>query len=73
MKPRFIIGIAVILIAVTAIMGFTIAGNSSLEVKVSELLAKSQRARPLAKGVQANRVCGGRQHRLRPKIAAFGV
>lgn len=48
MKPRFIIGIAVILIAVTAIMGFTIAGNSSLEVKVSELLAKKASGQDLS-------------------------
>lgn len=48
MKPRFIIGIAVILIAVTAIMGFTIAGNSSLEVKVSDLLAKKASGQDLS-------------------------
>jgi len=40
MKPRFLIGIAVIVLAVAAVMVFAIAGNSSLEVKVSDLVAQ---------------------------------
>jgi cytochrome c-type biogenesis protein CcmE len=48
MKPRFIIGIGVILAAVLAIIGFTIAGNSSLEVKVNELLAKKASGQDLS-------------------------
>ncbi len=40
MKPKFIIGIGVIFAAVIAVMAFTIAGNSSTEVKVNELVAQ---------------------------------
>ena len=37
MKPKFLIGISVILIAVIAVMGFAIAGNSNLEVQVNDI------------------------------------
>ena len=45
MKPKFLIGISLIVVAVLAVMGFTILGNSSMEVKVNELLAQ-QAANP---------------------------
>ena len=41
MKPKFVIGIGVILSAVIAVMVFTIIGNSSQEVKVNDLLAQT--------------------------------
>ena len=40
MKPKFLIGIGLIVLAVVAVMAFSIIGNSSLEVKVNELLAQ---------------------------------
>ncbi len=39
MKPKFIIGIGIIVVAVVAVMGFAIAGNSSMEVKVNDIVA----------------------------------
>ena len=42
MKPKFLIGIGLILAAVIAVMVFTVAGNSSMEVKVNDLIAKEQ-------------------------------
>lgn len=42
MKPKFLIGIGLILAAVVAVMVFTVAGNSSMEVKVNDLIAKEQ-------------------------------
>jgi cytochrome c-type biogenesis protein CcmE len=47
MKPKFLIGIGLILAAVAAVMVFTIAGNSSMEVQVNDLLSK-QRAGQIA-------------------------
>jgi cytochrome c-type biogenesis protein CcmE len=47
MKPKFLVGIGLILAAVAAVMVFTIAGNSSMEVQVNDLLAK-QRAGEIA-------------------------
>lgn len=41
MKPKFVIGIGLILGAVIAVMFFMIIGNSSQEVKVSDLLAQT--------------------------------
>jgi cytochrome c-type biogenesis protein CcmE len=40
MKPKFLIGIGIILAAVFAVTGFAIAGNSSLEVQVNDVVAK---------------------------------
>jgi cytochrome c-type biogenesis protein CcmE len=40
MKPKFVIGIGVILAAIVAVMALTIIGNSSTEVKVDELLTR---------------------------------
>jgi cytochrome c-type biogenesis protein CcmE len=40
MKPKFVIGIGVIVAAVVAVMAFTIAGNASTEVKVNDLMAQ---------------------------------
>jgi cytochrome c-type biogenesis protein CcmE len=40
MKPKFIIGIGIIVVAVIAVMGFAIAGNSNLEVKVNDVVAQ---------------------------------
>ena len=40
MKPKFLIGIGLIVLAVVSVMAFSIIGNSSLEVKVNELLAQ---------------------------------
>jgi cytochrome c-type biogenesis protein CcmE len=40
MKPKFLIGIGVIVVAVFAVMGFAIAGNSSLEVQVNDVVAQ---------------------------------
>lgn len=40
MKPKFLIGIGLIVVAVVAVMAFSILGNSSLEVQVNELLAQ---------------------------------
>jgi cytochrome c-type biogenesis protein CcmE len=40
MKPKFLIGIGIILVAVFAVMGFAIAGNSNLEVQVNEVVAQ---------------------------------
>jgi cytochrome c-type biogenesis protein CcmE len=42
MKPKFLIGIGLILAAVAAVMVFTVMGNSSMEVKVNDLLTKQQ-------------------------------
>lgn len=41
MKPKFVIGIGLIIGAVIAVMIFTIIGNSSQEVKVNDLLAQT--------------------------------
>ena len=40
MKPKFIVGIVIVFIAVFAVMGFAIAGNSSMEVQVNEVVAQ---------------------------------
>ncbi len=40
MKPKFLIGIGLIVAAVIAVMAFTIVGNSSMEVKVNDLKAQ---------------------------------
>ena len=40
MKPKFIIGIGIIMVAVIAVMGFAIAGNSSMEVAVNDVVAQ---------------------------------
>ena len=40
MKPKFIIGIGIIIVAVIAIMGFAVAGNSSMEVAVNDVVAQ---------------------------------
>lgn len=40
MRPRFLVGVGLIIVAVIAVIGFTVAGNSSLEVKVNDLVAK---------------------------------
>ena len=42
MKPKFLIGIGLIFAAVIAVMAFTVVGNSSMEVKVNDLIAKEQ-------------------------------
>ncbi len=42
MKPKFLIGIGLILAAVVAVMVFTVLGNSSMEVKVNDLITKQQ-------------------------------
>lgn len=47
MKPKFVFGIGLIIVAVAAVMVFTIMGNSSTEVQVNDLLAK-QRAGQVA-------------------------
>ncbi len=41
MKPKFLIGIGLIVAAVVAVMAFTIMGNSSMEVKVNDLKAQA--------------------------------
>ena len=38
MKPKFLIGIGIIIVAVFSVMGFAIAGNSNLEVQVNDLI-----------------------------------
>lgn len=43
MKPKFLIGIGLIVAAVIAVMTFTIVGNSSMEVQVNDLLARQQK------------------------------
>ena len=48
MKPRFLIGIGVILVAVVAVMAFTIAANSNLEVKVNDLVAQQAKGEDLS-------------------------
>jgi cytochrome c-type biogenesis protein CcmE len=40
MKPKFVIGIAIIFLAVLAVTVFAISGNSNLEVKVNEVIAQ---------------------------------
>ncbi len=40
MKPKFLIGIGLILVAIFAVMGFAIAGNSNLEVQVNDIQAQ---------------------------------
>lgn len=42
MKPKFAIGIGLIFAAVVAVIAFTIAGNSSTEVRVNDLLDKQR-------------------------------
>jgi cytochrome c-type biogenesis protein CcmE len=42
MKPKFLIGIGAIFVAVIAVMAFTIMGNSSMEVQVNDLLAQEK-------------------------------
>lgn len=42
MKPKFVFGIGLIIVAVIAVMVFTIIGNSSMEVQVNDLLAKQR-------------------------------
>ncbi len=43
MKPKFVIGLGLIVASVVAVITFTIMGNSSTEVRVNDLLAKEQR------------------------------
>ncbi len=40
MKPKFIIGIGIVIVAVIAVMGFAVAGNSSMEVQVNDVVAQ---------------------------------
>jgi len=40
MKPKFLIGIGLIMVAVVAVIAFTIMGNSNLEVQVNDLKAQ---------------------------------
>ena len=42
MKPKFVIGIGVIAVAIAAVMGFALIGNSSLEVKVNDVIARQE-------------------------------
>lgn len=42
MKPRVIVGLALIVGSLIAIVAFTISGNASLEVKVDELLRQQR-------------------------------
>ena len=48
MKPKFIVGIVIIVIAALAVMAFAINGNSNLEVKVSEVVAQQARGADLS-------------------------
>ena len=43
MKPKFLIGIGLIVTSIVAVMVFTLMGNSSLEVQVNELLAQKNK------------------------------
>ncbi len=51
MKPRFVIGFGVILFAIAAMMVFTIAANSNLEVRVNDLLAERAKGADLSERV----------------------
>jgi cytochrome c-type biogenesis protein CcmE len=51
MKLKFIIGIGIVIVAVAALMGFAIAGNSSLEVKVNEVVAQRAQGMDLSQRV----------------------
>ncbi|MCS7060155.1 MAG: cytochrome c maturation protein CcmE [Anaerolineae bacterium] len=51
MKPRFVIGFGIILIAIIAMMAFTIAANSNLEVRVNDLLAEQSKGADLSERV----------------------
>jgi len=51
MKPRFVIGFGVILVAIVAMMAFTIAANSNLEVRVNDLLAERAKGADLSERV----------------------
>ncbi len=51
MKPRFVIGFGVILVAIAAMMVFTISANSNLEVKVNDLVAEQARGADLSERV----------------------
>ncbi len=51
MKPKFIIGIGIVIVAVVAIMGFAIAGNSSMEVKVNDIVAQRSQGVDLSQRV----------------------
>lgn len=42
MKPKFLIGMTVIFAAIVGVMAFAILGNSSMEVRVNELLAQKE-------------------------------
>lgn len=48
MRPRFVVGIGLIVAAVIAVIGFTVVGNSSLEVKVNDLVAKKASGQDLS-------------------------
>ena len=56
MKPKFIIGIGIIIVAVIAIMGFAVAGNSSMEVAVNDVV--SQRAQGIDLSQRALKLTG---------------
>ncbi|MFN3705692.1 MAG: cytochrome c maturation protein CcmE [Thermoflexales bacterium] len=43
MKPKFLIGLGLIVASIAAVITFAIMGNSSMEVRVNDLLAKQQR------------------------------
>ena len=43
MKPKFLVGIGLIVAAMAAVITFTIMGNSSTEVRVNDLMAKQHR------------------------------
>jgi cytochrome c-type biogenesis protein CcmE len=51
MKPKFIIGIGIVIVAVMAVMGFAIAGNSSMEVKVNDIMAQRSQGVDLSQRV----------------------
>ncbi len=51
MKPKFIIGIAIVFVAVIAVMGFAVAGNSSMEVQVNDVIAKQSQGVDLSQRV----------------------
>lgn len=42
MKPRMIVGTVVILVAIVAVMAFAIDGNSSLEMKVNDVVSRQR-------------------------------
>lgn len=48
MKPKFIIGIGLIVAAMIAVIGFSIVGNASVEVGVNDLLAQAKTNRDIS-------------------------